>query len=325
MERLLKQALRANAVRISDYMANHTTLDAKASTPFFSAIPRGVMPFLASGQIKGREAALLIVLLDYKNKNGMTVSPSQDELSRRLNCSPDTIQRAAARLKAVGLISWTRVRNAWGRLGKCIYDLSAVFALMPRRAADLRHGKFGGSESEATPQDSGPPKVDSCSVKADKAADNNTQAEMTPEAAAVVVDLASQGVDKKVAHSLAQKHGADKCRAALALAKKSKGKIQSLPGWLRRAVENGWGVSAESAPKPPCASPVPAPGQSGSGGHSGITGQAGVGAALPPACQLYRPAWKSGAEQKETQVASDNGRQSFQEAKAWLKKKAGRL
>lgn len=288
---------------------------AQDDTPFFSALPRHVYTLREKGILKSRDVEVLGLLLDYKTAGKTVVCPSHDELKKRLGCSHDTIQRSLARLKQSGLVLAERLRDLRGRWGKWVYDLAAVFTHLPVQSA-LRTGQYGEQDEPKKRPSTHKRRVseiDSCFVKADKAARANTQAELSPEAAAAAVDLASQGVDRKAAERLARKHGAEQCRAALALAKQSKGRIQS-PGWLVQAVEKGWAGAAGAVPRPPCASPAVVP------GYFGGAGQAG--GALPPACQPYRPAWGNGAETKTG--VSGGERQPFQEARAWLRQKGGR-
>lgn len=286
---------------------------AQADTPFFSPLPRHVYTLREKGTLKSRDVEVLGLLLDYKNAATTTVCPSHDEMKKRLGCSHDTIARSLTRLKQSGLVIAERLRDLRGRWGKWVYDLAAVFTHLPAQSAVRtgQYGEAGEAKKQSSTQVGGVSKVYDCSVKADKEAGTSTQAELSPEAATLVVEIASQGAEEKMVREMVQKHGANRAREVLALAKQQRGKIRCFPAWLRMALKNGWGMSAESGEKTLSALPGAA------------TEPRAVSAALPPACQPYRPAWERGAEVKESISGGD--RQMFQDARAWLKQKGGRL
>ena len=240
-----------------------TTNAPKTQQAFFSAIPRGVLPYLATGRIKGREVALLTALLDYRSKGKSTVNPSQDAVARLLGWSEDTVQRAASKLRAVGLLTWTRLRDARGRLGKCIYDLSCLLSMLPKRdkslpdagsyPPDVRHGKAGhprGAGKASIPQECGGSDIDSpCFVKADNSTPAPAEAPAPELLPPVVERLLSEGVQKTAALRLYQKHGAARCMAVLE-AKAGKG-AKNRAAWIVAALDRNWVLRADAAESRP--------------------------------------------------------------------------
>ena len=110
------------------YPNNGSTPNAPANTSacaFFSALPRAVGDLRAEGRLIPRDVDVLRELLDHKNRRTSQVDPLQKTLAARMGCSLDTIQRSLARLVAAGLIIKTRMRDARGQLGRCVYDLAA--------------------------------------------------------------------------------------------------------------------------------------------------------------------------------------------------------
>ena len=229
-----------------------------ASSAFFSAIPRAVGDLRAQGKLKPRDVDVLRELLDHKNQRTTQVDPLQKTLAARMGCALDTIQRSLNRLVQAGLITKRRVRDARGRLGRCIYDLAGTLALMPRQAAKLRSGQWGragqspmpSDEGKAsadlpitTPQKCGLSEVDSDSVEK---ADNRTSAPPNGPSSPVAAALAAQGVFPKAAAALVVKFGETRCREVLDAAARVKRFHRSKAAWIVAALTQSLPVAADT-------------------------------------------------------------------------------
>lgn len=262
------------------------------STPFFSPVPRHVLTLCQNGALKPRDVEVLSLLLDYKSRTGTVVEPRQDTMAKRLRCSTDTIQRSLSRLVKAGLILKTRARDLCGRLGKCLYDLAAVFALMPRKAAKVRHGEYGAAAAGQSqtppatmPQKSGVSIGDLVSVCQ---ADNGTQAEtVTPP---LVVELIKEGVGEKTAQTIHEKYGAERIRDVVNAARANR-RATNRPGWIVAALTQGWAFQAHREAQERPKSQMP-----------------------------YQQTWRGGVAPSEVRNAS---RESFQQWRAAKLKKAG--
>lgn len=230
-----------------------------APCDFFSPLPRTVWALIEQRRITRRDAAVLGVLLDYKNQNSTIVGPGQESLARRLACSLDTLQRSLSRLAAVGLIVKKYLRDRTGRLRGLTYDLANVLDMMPTKTAKLRHGDWGqGSDtvrpspSKNRPVRSQSPKPQNCGIEVES--ESVAEADNTTPLSPTERDLSQAGVVPKVARRLVQKFGEDVCRRYLA-AFATRPKATNPAGLIVAGITQGWTIpnaprTASRAPSP---------------------------------------------------------------------------
>lgn len=246
---------------------------------FFSPIPRGVYDLRAAGKLQARDVEVLGLLLDYKGRAASVVSPRQDTLAERLRCSTDTIQRSLRRLESVGLIAAKRLRDTAGRLGRCLYDLAATLALMPRQAAKMRSGAWGAQNGPSLPADAqnkpiAPPlsmpqkcglsEADKFVAKADNTAPApdpvSVKAPLLPQSAQpdVVVKLISFGMAERIAKSLYAQHGATRCAEVIEAAAAQR-RVVSKAAWCYRCLAESWELQKRNGVRPKAQMPYHAP------------------------------------------------------------------
>ena len=117
-----------------------------AATTGFVAVPNVLLVHYRSLEVTPTEFDVLLNLLMPLWSSESQSFPRVSTIARRMNTSPRTIQRALNRLRACGLIDWTRVQVRDGRVlpgarpgdgvRRRIYDLSRLVDRADRLALD---------------------------------------------------------------------------------------------------------------------------------------------------------------------------------------------
>lgn len=127
----------------------------------YTMVPSIILRAQARLHINAVELAVLLHLLDHWWDNSEMPFPSKKRIAERLDVSTKTVQRAAAKLEAEGLVRRVKRSNGQGGQGSNHYDLSPLIEkIRPfadealeanRKAADLRRsvGRNGGIKSWA--------------------------------------------------------------------------------------------------------------------------------------------------------------------------------
>lgn len=128
----------------------------------YTLVPSIILRAQARLHINAVELAVLLHLLDHWWDNAEMPFPSKKRIADRLDVSTKTVQRAAAKLEAEGLVRRVKRSNGQGGQGSNHYDLSPLIEkIRPiadeyleanRKAADLRRsvGRNGGLKGWAS-------------------------------------------------------------------------------------------------------------------------------------------------------------------------------